>query len=455
MVNTQIVNGNYRSYPSASRHSMKETFLNAKETAFGAAFSAQEKSAGTNSESATTGELYYQKISVLGVDKISQIKTEEKNLGIGFLLIGDYGYGMSAKQIIHSDSNDVMVQVKITIGEKEFETYDVNLSEVDPGNATAIEMFALCQYADANGAGVNCTWGSWHALKEFSTPFEKRLDYTSLDDAVTKKSNWTKALSQSVYYLEKESTGEKLSAKDVFKMLKEIIIKLHKLTVENIKKKDDWREMDDEQWDKLLEHIDKYIDEYKEELKEKKKLQEEAAMKAAAKAPADKKVMAASRAALDALVHGFTGGADVMDEESLEKLSWTYSLETENQVILAKAKMANEFASDMLSKSQELALTGDTSAGISESENMKECARVIEDDTKKKVWTITAFTAEGIICKECSKDGVSRELWRIDYKKAGDAEKVWKFLDRFDKDEELQFASSKSFWEDFLAETSM
>lgn len=389
-VNTQIVNGNYRPYSAASRYSRKEAFLNAKKTAFGEVFSDKEKLAGSNSESMTTGELYYQQISVLGGDKISQIKTEEKNLGIGFLLIGDYGYGMSAKQIIHSDFNDVIVQVKITVGEKEFEMYDVNLSEVDPGNATAIEMFALCQYADADGAGINSTWGSWHALKEFSTPFGERMNYTSLEDAVTKKSDWTKALSQSAYYLEKESTGEKLSAKDVFKMLKDIIIKLHKLTVENIKKKDDWREMDDEQWDKLLEHIDKYIDEYKEELKEKKELQEEAAMKAAAKAPADKKVMAASRAALNALVHGFTGEADVMDEETFEKLSWTYSLETEDQVILAKAKMANEFAADMLSKSQEHALTGDTSVGISESESMKECATVIEDieDDKKKILDI-------------------------------------------------------------------
>ena len=44
--------------------------------------------------------------------------------------------------------------------------------------------------------------------------------------------------------------------------------------------------------------------------------------------------------------------------------------------------MANEFAADMLSKSQEHALTGDTSVGISESENMKEYATVIEDDKK-------------------------------------------------------------------------
>lgn len=46
-------------------------------------------------------------------------------------------------------------------------------------------------------------------------------------------------------------------------------------------------------------------------------------------------------------------------------------MQTDDQAILAKAKMANEFASDMLAKSRELASTGDRSVGLSETETEK------------------------------------------------------------------------------------
>lgn len=38
------------------------------------------------------------------------------------------------------------------------------------------------------------------------------------------------------------------------------------------------------------------------------------------------------------------------------------------------------------------------------------------------------------------------------YKNPEDAEKVWDFLARFDKDADLKFAGSKEFWENFLSE---
>lgn len=178
------------------------------------------------------------------------------------------------------------------------------------------------------------------------------------------------------YSFEKQPTGERVSAEDVFKIRKEAIVEEHMLTPDNIKKEDDWREMDNEQWDKLIEHIDKYIENYKEELENMEELQKEAAMKSAAEAPADMKALAASKAALRVAVNGMTGECPDVDVSYLEKLSWTYDMETDDQIILAKAKMANEFAPDMLSKSQELALFGDTTAGIGEVENAKESRRL-------------------------------------------------------------------------------
>ncbi|MCI7041172.1 MAG: hypothetical protein MR992_03415 [Lachnospiraceae bacterium] len=148
-VNTQIANGYYSAYRSTKRVDVKEM----------SAFTLK-----TDCDSSA----------------FDQTIPETKSLGIGFLFVGDHGYGMSAEQILNGDSDGILVRVKITKGENNFETYDVNLSEVDTGSATVIEMFALCQYADANGTGVNSTWGSFHALKTFSTPFGERLEYEVL-----------------------------------------------------------------------------------------------------------------------------------------------------------------------------------------------------------------------------------------------------------------------------------
>lgn len=171
--------------------------------------------------------------------------------------------------------------------------------------------------------------------------------------------------------LEKQSTNETLILADRFIRLRDLFIEKHKLTKENIKNEDDWRKMSDEQWNKLIENIDKHIDDYKKELENMVKFQEEAAEKAAAKAPAHKKALAASKAALSARVNGVAGETPDSDVTPLEKLSWTYNLETDDQVILATAKMANEFASTIYYKAQDLLLTSDTTDLISEKEEGK------------------------------------------------------------------------------------
>lgn len=454
-VNVQVSNGSYANYDNraASKVTQKTKFAFTENVSDGAKDFQREYSKSEHMASRSTEEYYQEMVSQSAAKVLPISKQAEtmKPLGIGFVFVGSMGYGMSASQVIRDDTEDTIVRVKITLGENKYTMYDVNLSEVDPSSATAVEMFALCQYADANGTGVSDTFGSWYALKSFVVPAGQTLEFGSLEEVADKKINWSKALSKSTFTLEKQSTKETISVSDIFKMLKATLIEEHKLTKESIKKEDDWRKMSEEQWDKFMEHIDKYIDKVKEELEKKKELQEEAARKGAANAPAYRKATAASKAALAAVVNGTAEvGIAENDASSLEEISWTYHLQTEDPTILAAAKMANEFAPDMLSKAQELALTGDTSVGISEVDNRKECASLNEDWEKKKTWIITTFTDQGILCKECT-DGVTKELWRMDYKNFGEAQKVWDFLGKFDKNADLKFAGTKSFWEDFLA----
>lgn len=273
--------------------------------------------------------------------------------------------------------------------------------------------------------------------------------YSSFAKAKTDPSDWNSALAKSTSEMEKKSTDEKMNDSDYLEMLKNTIIKNHKLTKADLQEQD-WRDLPDDEWDKLLEGIDNYIEDYKEDLKKLREIQNKAAQIAASKAPSGQKALAAANAALQAAANGFSSDVSTeQDSKWLEENSWTYDLETEDQTILTKAKLSNERADNALTKTQEILLTGDTTTGVSEIGNTRECASVNDEDGEK-TWTITAFGPDGIICNQC-RGGVTKELWRIDYKNSGDAQKVWDFLDRLNKNVDLKFAGSMQFWEDFLA----
>lgn len=230
---------------------------------------------------------------------------------------------------------------------------------------------------------------------------------------------------------------------DIIEMLKQ----QYELTADDLEEKD-WRDMSDKEWEKLLNSFDKNIDAIRDKIRKLKEVQDEAASKAAANAPAGQKANAASSAALSAAANGFASDVKTEDEEWIEENSWTYDMKTENQTILHKAAIANEKAQDSLSKSQELMLTGDTTEGVSKTEGATESASC-DDESGEKVWTVTAYTEQGIICKEF-KDGVGKLLWQIDFKNPADYNKVMDYLDNEKKEDILKYARDKEFWEKLI-----
>ncbi len=82
-----------------------------------------------------------------------------------------------------------------------------------------------------------------------------------------------------------------------------------------------------------------------------------------------------------------------------------------------------------------------------------------DPDTGKKVPVdvqyITLYTDEGISCKKISNvngETKERDLWEMSYDSPESREKIRKFLNSFDKDEKLTFASQENFWKDFMKE---
>ena len=93
---------------------------------------------------------------------------ENKILGMGFLHSENntVHYGMCAMYAEDYSEENPVIQVNVTKpGGKE--EYLININEVNPRFATEIEMFALCNYADAKGMGTGGTFGSWQTLNYY------------------------------------------------------------------------------------------------------------------------------------------------------------------------------------------------------------------------------------------------------------------------------------------------
>ncbi|SEK79773.1 hypothetical protein SAMN02910377_01843 [Pseudobutyrivibrio ruminis] len=211
------------------------------------------------------------------VEEPAELQT--KDLGFGFVLSPGSAFGMTATQIINPDSDDVIVRVKMSEASGG-ETFDVNISEVDPRSATAIEMFAYCQYADSIGKGIaKSNFPSWNTVNRYMDP-SGVFEFDSVEQAATKKFNWVEAISESDIYYKRESTGEILGSKDILEMLMESYKKIHEKDDED----GDWRKMTDEEWEKLLARVDADIDDMVERVKE----ETEAAKEERAKAELEK-----------------------------------------------------------------------------------------------------------------------------------------------------------------------
>ncbi len=76
-------------------------------------------------------------------------------------------YGMSAFYSEKSTQEDPVIRVHSNYGgEKRY--YDVHVKEVDPGNASQLEMFALSCYMDDKGITDGGTFGSYSRMKTYA-----------------------------------------------------------------------------------------------------------------------------------------------------------------------------------------------------------------------------------------------------------------------------------------------
>ena len=122
--------------------------------------------------------------------------TDTETLGIAFLNVGNgVSYGLSAFYAPNSTAENPIIKVEITNGKNHVETYEININEINPSNATGIEMFALCNYADSIGKGTSSTFGSWNTLKNFAFNAQEMGEFNiagSVEEFISLKQDWSK-----------------------------------------------------------------------------------------------------------------------------------------------------------------------------------------------------------------------------------------------------------------------
>ncbi len=338
---------------------------------------------------------------------------------------GNMSYGMIAQYASDSTKEDPVIQVTSNYEGKRI-SYKVHVNEIDPGNASPLEMFALCSYSDDVGISDGGTFGSWQKLKayadnaehhgkfgdirDFGSFFGKSFDWRSMVDymAVVYKEAGIYNQYQSCQNLKammacfsensRKGTGALINAsagedgEQSTEALMRIIAEQRKEILKKLENGETGQKiqigstsMTQEEWEKLLESFDKA----------------EEAIQQAVKAE-----------------HG---------EELPEKRPDTT---INGNTVLAPEDTGHE------AKSLEELVTDSTTCHYPGDENAE------------GVMYITCYTEKGIVCKKAGETDV---LWSISFEEDGQYKKVMDFLEQFDKTDNLRFASSEKFWKDFLS----
>ena len=220
-----------------------------------------------------------------GVDK----QTGNSNSGIIGLTMIPYNnntsYGVVAKYAEESTAENPVIEVTSNYGGEKV-VYKVNINEVDPTNATMMEMFALFSYADDQGLSTpTSSFASFQELKVYAMNAAQNgycSEITGFDDFTNLKMDWTSVLdSIGLDYMESGVSEQYESTQALLRFLHSHIEEMQaNIEAGNVDNEPVFqiggKAYTQEEWDKLLE----YVDEVEEETQEA--MEVEQAMKKAA-----------------------------------------------------------------------------------------------------------------------------------------------------------------------------
>lgn len=119
-------------------------------------------------------------------------------LGLSMLPYSDtMSYGMTAKYSEKSTEEDPVIQISSNYGGEQ-RYYDVHVNEVNPRNASQLEMFALSCYMDDKGMTDSGTFGSYSKMKVYADNAAYNGLYPDLQNPanISIKLNWVSILKE-------------------------------------------------------------------------------------------------------------------------------------------------------------------------------------------------------------------------------------------------------------------
>lgn len=148
---------------------------------------------------------------------------------IGLSFVRDTEEAMTVRMDKSSTAEDPVVLVQIGSGEKRKDIL-VHVNEVDPKNATELEMFALLNYIDAQNGKTMAPDGEWQTYNSL----RNRLEETGRVDNVTNEGNydtlhvnWLECIQQAMgdeQFRQKDWFAESFFTEDLDKLFGELSV---------------------------------------------------------------------------------------------------------------------------------------------------------------------------------------------------------------------------------------
>ena len=325
--------------------------------------------------------------SIGNATSLSESSSNGKKIGI--TTVGNKGY-----IAMYADSSTEQDPV-IKIGD-----YEVRVKEVNPNNATKMEMFALMSYLDDQGLTNNQGMKSFNKMTAYSAQAEYNGYCSGLSNenaAWTEKRDWIGILGNA-----KESFYNIPQTYEQGLECEKIIDNLKKYTGSSLNSNSDY-----------LSQIHKKIEEMQEKLDN------------------------------DEVNESFQiGGQTFTVEEWDEFLKKFDSIQDAMEALMKERHAKME---EQQTNTEEVIDATTTEMIVSESTS---CTYPIGSSNGEDVLHITWYTEEGIFCRKAGQtEGYE---WSIPFENKEQYNKVMEFIGQIQKDSDWRFASQESFWQEFL-----
>ena len=308
---------------------------------------------------------------------------------IGITTVGNKGY-----IAMYADSSTEQEPVVI-VGD-----YEVRVKEVDPHNATKMEMFALMSYLDDQGLTNNQGMKSFNKMTAYSAQAEYNGYCSGLSNenaAWTEKRDWIAILgnAKESFYKNPQTYEQGLECEKI---------------IDNLKKCTDFSF---DSGGDYISQIHKKIEEMQEKLDN------------------------------DEVNESFQiGGQTFTVEEWDEFLKKFDSIQDAMEALMKERHAKME---EQQTNTEEVIDATTTEMIVSESTS---CTYPIDSSNGEDVLHITWYTEEGIYCRKAGQtEGYE---WCIPFENKEQYDKVMEYIGQFPKDSDWRFASQESFWQEFL-----